>query len=214
MSDNESVGSLKDFIVKDASDVESIESERPVKRAKKEDPEVLNLMKEEAEKFAQNVQGTVVNGRTLRNREPESIEKRKPKDEYYERFGRAEEGRLLEKFTKKDIIDYMKSLEKDYKEDYEARGVVWPKLTMKMSLAEIREHYDGVKAFADLPDSDEESSEDEDGSEEEGSSEEEDSDEDSEDADDDADEDADEDSEDADEDASDSEEESEDDSDE
>jgi hypothetical protein len=118
-------------------------------------------MREEAAKFTQDVSGTVVNGRVLRSRATESIEKRKPKDEYYERFGRAEEARLLEKFTKKDIIDYLKSLEKEHRDAYEARGVKWPALNMRMSLADIREEYQNVKDFADLPDSDEEDSEEE-----------------------------------------------------
>jgi pyruvate/2-oxoglutarate dehydrogenase complex dihydrolipoamide acyltransferase (E2) component len=132
--------------------------EKPVsKKRKYEDPETIELLKQEAAEFAAGVTGTVVNGRTLRSRDPSSLEKRKPKDEYYERFGRADEEKLMEKFTKKDMIDFLKALEKDNREAYEAAGHEWPTLNVRMPLEEIREKYDAVKAFLDLPDSDAES---------------------------------------------------------
>ena len=160
MSDNEDdVGSLEDFIADDD------EAARELKRARieqnEEDADGIKALAEEAERFAGKVTGTVVGGRVLRSRDPEKIEARRPKDAYYERFGRQVEERLMEKFTKKDIIEFVKTLEKDYKESYEASGQQWPSLTTKMSLEAIREKYDAIKAFADLPDSDEETSEDE-----------------------------------------------------
>lgn len=167
-SDDESMGSLKDFIVDDAeaSDaseddadtVETASGARPAKKAK-EDPDTLKLMEEEAARFAGGVSGTTVGGRTLRSREPAKVEARKPRDEYYERFGRAEEERLMEKFTKKDIIEFVAKLAPEYREAYEATGAKWPHLTARMTLEAIREHYDKIKAFADLPDSEDEADE-------------------------------------------------------
>jgi len=176
MSDAEDdVGSLEDFIVDDE------EASRELKRARLEaqdddGDEAIKVLAEEAERFAGTVTGTIVGGRVLRSREPEKIEARRPKDAYYERFGRDVEARLMEKFTKKDIIEFVKTLEKEYREAYEATGETWPVLTTKMSLESIREKYDAIKVFADLPDSDDEtedSEEDVSGTEEEGTDEDE-----------------------------------------
>ena len=168
--DSDDAGSLKDFIVDDESNASDDEKKAP-KRSKQEDEaDALKTLEDEAKQFAGSISGTVVGGRTLRSREPAKVEARKPKDEYYERFGRAEEARLLEKFTKKDIIEFIKTLEDEWRAKYEAEGHVWPKLTARMSLDAIREQYDSIKAFAGLPDSDDEGSEDDDeGSDDEGS---------------------------------------------
>lgn len=185
--DEESVGSLKDFIVHDSadedidmtddesehsdttsSDEDSNDSEDsdvkpivPKPKRVKEDPEIIKLLAEEAEAFTKSIQGTVVGGRTLRSREPEKLEARKPKDMYYERFGRKEEIKALEKFTKKDIIEWVRKLAAQHKADYEAAGNAWPTLHIRMSLEAIRAEYDRIKKFLDLPDSDADSSDDE-----------------------------------------------------
>jgi hypothetical protein len=143
-TDDESVGSIKDFIVPD--DVISEESEKN------------ELEKEDLDKI-EPVVGTVVGGRVLRSRDPESIEKRRPKDDYYERFGRKEEEKLLIQDTKKDIVKYVKTLEAEWRVSYEESGKKWPVLNTKMSLEKIRSEYQDIKDFAKLPDSDDESSE-------------------------------------------------------
>lgn len=141
--------------------------ERPSKRRRHDETDELELMKAEAEKFAAGVAGTVVGGRTLRSRAPEHVESRKPRDAYYEKYGRAEEAKLMEKFTKKDIVEFVARLAPDHRASYEAAGHVWPSLNVRMSLDDIRAEYEKIKAFLDLPDSDKETSDDED--EEEGS---------------------------------------------
>jgi hypothetical protein len=137
------------------------EVERPNKRRRQDDTDELELMKQEAEKFAAGVSGTVVGGRTLRSRAPEHLESRRPRDEYYEKYGRAEEAKLMEKFTKKDIVEFVARLAPDHRDDYEAAGHKWPSLTTRMTLEDIRAEYEKIKAFLDLPDSDKETSEDE-----------------------------------------------------
>lgn len=171
--DEESIGSLKDFIVddtedgeivsddasEDASEAEEATEGRAAKKAKiVEDLDVVDQLVSEAKAFAANIQGTTVNGRTLRSRDPKALESRKPKDEYYERFGRDAEAKLLEKFTKKDIIEFVKDLEKENRAAYEAAGNTWPKLHARMSLDTIQEEYQKIKDFLDLPDSDGEES--------------------------------------------------------
>lgn len=171
--DEESIGSLKDFIVddtedgeivsddasEDASDAEEATEGRAAKKAKiVEDLNVVDQLVSEAKAFAANIEGTTVNGRTLRSRDPKALESRKPKDEYYERFGRDAEAKLLEKFTKKDIIEFVKDLEKENRAAYEAAGNTWPKLHARMSLDTIQEEYQKIKDFLDLPDSDGEES--------------------------------------------------------
>jgi hypothetical protein len=175
--DNESIGSLKDFIVNDdleeseasntedeMSDVdESSGSEsqgdiaEPVLKVK-EDPEVIKLLAEEAAEFTKSISGTVVGGRTLRSREPAKIEARKPRDMYYERFGNKEEAKALEKFTKRDIIKWVQKLASEHKHAYEAAGHAWPTLNARMSLEAIRNEYNKIKQFIGLPDSDAETS--------------------------------------------------------
>lgn len=177
-SDEESMGSLKDFIVEDSES--DVEEEPVVKKQKVEEP--IALLETEASQFVGQIEGSTVNGRTLRSREKLT----KPKDLYYERFGAKAEAEILEKFTKKDIIEFVKDLESEHKAGYEASGKTWPKLNTKMSLESIREHYDDIKAFAGLPDSDDETGSDEEPDssaedESEDESEEEDSDEESED---------------------------------
>jgi len=178
--DNESMGSLKDFIVDDnleesegsesedeMSDVdESSGSEsgddvvEPVVKVK-EDPEVIKLLAEEAAEFTKSISGTVVGGRTLRSREPAKIEARKPRDMYYERFGNKEEAKALEKFTKRDIIKWVQKLAAEHRVAYEAAGHAWPQLTARMSLEAIRQEYNKIKQFIGLPDSDAETSDEE-----------------------------------------------------
>jgi hypothetical protein len=192
-TDDESVGSIKDFIVPDdAVSEEKVESN---------DSE---LDKADLDKV-EPVVGTVIGGRVLRSRDPASIEKRKPKDSYYERFGRKEEEKLLIQDTKKDIVKFVKTLEAEWRISYEESGKKWPVLNTKMSLDKIRAEYQSIKDFAKLPDSDDES--DEDGEDDEDESEDDEDDDEDDDADeddesDDADEDDDADAEDdADEDA-------------
>jgi len=169
-SDAESMGSLKEFIVADEEIEQEDEGSEDVVMVAED--ETLRILKEEAEAFASSVQGTVVGGRTLRSRDPVKVEARRPKDSYMERFGREEEAKLMEKFTKKDIIEYLKTLESENREAYEATGAVWPKLTSRMTLEKIQEEYKKVKVFLDLPDSDDEESEDEGSDDEEVSDEE------------------------------------------
>jgi hypothetical protein len=164
--DEESIGSLKDFIVEDTescgAESSASDSEAAEPKAKKakviEDPDLVNQLVTEAKAFVANIQGTTVNGRTLRSRDPKALDARKPKDEYYERFGRDAEQKLLEKFTKKDIIEFVRDLEKENRADYEAAGHTWPKLHAKMSLDAIQDEYQKIKDFLDLPDSDGEES--------------------------------------------------------
>jgi hypothetical protein len=148
--DNESIGSLKEFIVDVAEDTTKLPEE-----------ELIDLLKEEASEFTKNgLKSTVIGGRSLRSRDPDSMEQRKPKDMYYERFGKQEEEKLMEKFTKKDIIEYIKTLQAEYKTAYEEAGNTWPSLNTKMSLEAIQEKYQHLKAFIGLPDSDDEDDED------------------------------------------------------
>lgn len=169
MSDDESLltdedaGSLVDFIVNDdTEEIEDADTEPEAKRARKEsddDSDGIKNLEEEAKKFVGEVQGTVVGGRVLRSREAEKVEARKPKDAYLERFGRAELLKLEEKDTKKDIIAFLKTLESEWRQKYEDAGNTWPSLNMRMSLEAVREKYDHVKQFAELPDSDDEGEE-------------------------------------------------------
>ena len=139
----------------------SVGADRPAKRRRHDEAQDIELMKNEAERFAAGVTGTVVGGRTLRSRAPEHVESRKPRDSYYEKYGRLEEEKLMEKFTKKDIVEFVARLAPDHKAEYEAAGYVWPALNVRMPLEAIRAEYDKIKAFLDLPDSDKETSEDE-----------------------------------------------------
>jgi len=150
-SDDESLGSLKDFIVND-----EVTSEKSPSEASETLVDVV-----------EPVDGTVVGGRMLRSRNPENIEKRKPRDEYYERFGRKEEEKLLIQDTKKDIVKFVKTLEEEWKAKYEASGLNWPSLNVRMSLERIRQEYQKIKDFANLPDSDDETSESEESGDEE-----------------------------------------------
>jgi hypothetical protein len=156
--DSDDAGSLVDFIVED----EETDTEPETKRARVEtddDSDGIKTLEEEAKQFVGEVQGTVVGGRVLRSRDAEKVEARKPKDEYLERFGRAELLKLEEKDTKKDIIAFLKTLEAEWRQKYEEAGNTWPSLNMRMSLEAVREKYDHVKQFADLPDSDDEGEE-------------------------------------------------------
>lgn len=134
------------------------DDERPKKKIKlaSEKEDETALLKEEAEKFTAGVKSTVVGSRVLRSRDPNEMEKRKAKDTYYERFGRAEEEKLMEKFKKKDIIDFLKTLESEWRSQYEQAGHKWPSPTLKWSLESIEEVYYPIKQFANLPDSDDE----------------------------------------------------------
>lgn len=158
------MGSLKDFIVPDDVDMadsaaEEDDDDAPDEVAvEEEDQQNLELMAAEAARITGGLSGTVVGGRTLRSREPAAVAARTTRDTYYERFGRADEAKLMEKFTKKDIIEFVGTLKSEYKESYEAAGNVWPVLTTRMSLDAIRSEYDKIKKFADLPDSDDEES--------------------------------------------------------
>jgi len=185
-NETESVGSLKDFIVDDEEEDDLVESEhedtsselsdssedssgeeseveepKPKKKRVAEDPEIIKMLAEEAEAFTKgSISGTVVGGRTLRSRAPEALNQRKPKDTYYERFGRKAEQEALEKFTKKDIIEWVRKLSLEHKSDYEARsGKSWPVLSPKMSLDTVQNEYSKIKTFLDLPDSDAEDDE-------------------------------------------------------
>lgn len=163
-SDEESRGSLDDFIVEDedvdmAAAADTVEEPEEEAMDVEEDAGSLELLAQEAARIAGTLTGTVVGGRTLRSRDPKAVEARKTKDTYYERFGRHDEAKLMEKFTKKDIIEFVGTLKAEYKEAYEASGQVWPTMTTRMSLEAIRAEYDKIKAFADLPDSDDESEE-------------------------------------------------------
>jgi len=157
---DDSVGSLVEFIAPE--EVVADEVKIPVA-----DEDIVEILKQEAEQFTKNITATIVNGRTLRSRDPKDLEKRKPRDLYYERFGKAEEERLMEKFTKKDIIEFLKKLEPEHKVAYEScNGNVWPSLNTKLSLEKITSEYKKVKVFLELPDSDDESETEDDDEEE------------------------------------------------
>jgi len=125
-------------------------------RLSKEKQDEIDELKAEAERFISGSSGTHVGGRTLRSRDAEAIEKRK--DTYYEKYAKQEEAKLMEKFLKKDIIDFLKKLEPEWRESFEATGRTWPSPKITMSLESIQELYKPVKEFANLPDSDEEDS--------------------------------------------------------
>jgi len=65
MSDDE--GSLKDFIVDDSVPVP--------KKLKLDESVEIEILKEEAQKFASNVNSTIIAGRVLRSRDPKEMEK-------------------------------------------------------------------------------------------------------------------------------------------
>lgn len=206
-SDDESMGSLKEFIVEEENESESSETESESDdetelteesdeddesddsddeeaeaeeaeeaeeskqddeknegpktkkiRLSKEKQDEIEELKAEAERFISGSSGTHVGGRTLRSRDAEAIEKRKPKDTYYEKYAKQEEAKLMEKFLKKDIIDFLKKLEPEWRESFEATGRTWPSPKITMSLETIQDMYKPVKEFANLPDSDEEDS--------------------------------------------------------
>lgn len=141
-SDDESVGSLEDFIVKDVEALPKVSEE-----------EEERLAREEAEKIVQNLKADQTTKYSLRDRTT-----LKPVvDPYMERFGNAEARRLHEEDEKKDIIKFVKELEAEFKESYIAAGHAWPVLKVKMSLDTIRGFYQPLKEFAGLPDSDDES---------------------------------------------------------
>jgi len=148
---NESLGSLVDFIVNEDQAVVKEDDASSDVHSTVDD---IELLKEETKKLTEGLVSTIVNGRCLRSRDPKSLEARKPKDEYYERFGRQQEQQVMEKFTKKDIIDYVLKLKTEYKSAYEESGQTWPTLSMKMSLEKIQEEYKKIKEFANLPESD------------------------------------------------------------
>jgi len=181
--DMESIGSLKDFIVPDPEDEDDVENDLVLDQQRPAEDNDIELLKKEAVEFAKldTLQTSVVNGRTLRSRDKSAMDARKPKDLYYERFGKQQEEVLMEKFTKKDIIEYVQKLKEDNCVAYEAARGPWPQLSMKMSLQTIQTEYQNIKDFLGLPDSDDESSD----------AEEDDADEDDEELDDDAEEDED-----------------------
>jgi hypothetical protein len=156
-SSEESMGSLKDFIVQDEDSEPEITEILQAAAGNEDDAAIL---KAEAEAFlrrpldASGNTGTTVGGRTLRNR----AELKPPKDDYYERFGRKAEEALMEKFTKEDIIEYIKSLEGAHKAEYEHKVGPWPKLNKRQSLDTIYAEYSKIKDFLGLPDSDDEAS--------------------------------------------------------
>jgi signal recognition particle subunit SEC65 len=156
-SDDESSGSetSDDSAIEEDSEVEE---PKPKKKRVAEDPELIKMLAEEAEAFTKGpLQGTVVGGRTLRSRAPEQMDKRKPRDNYYERFGRKAEQEAIEKFTKKDIIEWVRKLALEHKAEYEtSTGQAWPVLTPKMSLDTIQSEYKKIKRVLELPDSDQE----------------------------------------------------------
>jgi hypothetical protein len=150
-SDDESVGSLKDFIVKDVEALPKVSEEEEEK-----------LAREEAEKLVQNLKADQTTKYSLRDRTT-----LKPVvDPYMERFGNTEARRLHEEDEKRDIIKFVKELEAEFKESYVAAGHAWPVLKIKMSLDAIRAFYQPLKEFAGLPDSDDESGIEEDESDE------------------------------------------------
>ena len=65
----------------------------------------------------------------------------------------------MEKFNKKDTVEFIKKLEKDHRADYEGAGFKWPVVNVRMTLEKIREEYAPLKKFLELPDSDVEDSE-------------------------------------------------------
>lgn len=81
---------------------------------------------------------TEVNGRTLRDRS----QIQKPKDTYWEKYGAKDYEKLLEKDHKKDILDDLKSIKKDYERHKEEYPEVpsefkWPVVSMKDSLETV-----------------------------------------------------------------------------
>ena len=164
--DDESISTSEDDDeVEDDSDDESTEEEESVDeiepvvkkpRLVKESKDDIQVLAEEAKAFAAEIKGTQIGTRVLRSRDPASMEARKAKDLYYERFGKAEEASLMEKFKKKDIIDFLKTLESEWRTKYEAAGHVWPSPNMRQSLESIEAVYYPLKEFAGLPDSDDE----------------------------------------------------------
>ena len=123
-SDEDDIGSLKDFIEDDA----------PVERlAVPEDgPELVEILKEEAKSLGP-LASVEVNGRTLRDRNT----LKKPVDEYLLKNQKDIEALAL-KEEKQDLIDELKELQKEYKEKYAALVPQPEKATTKKSLEDIK----------------------------------------------------------------------------
>lgn len=143
---------LEGFIVKDAeyrkrqkkdgedtSDNDEAEEEEEAPDDLPEDgPELAKVLVEEASKITSNLTSTVVGGRSLRDRS--KIEK--PKDSYWEKFGKKDYEKLMIKDQKKDFLDEIRAIKKDYEKnptDYPTPpdDFRWPSVSMKDTIEAI-----------------------------------------------------------------------------
>jgi hypothetical protein len=97
-----------------------------------DDEEVQAILREEAAKITSNIQTTVVNGRTLRDRTTLAA----PKDEYWERFGKRTSEKLAVVEHKREMLDDIKAWKKEFAGTKE---FAWPNLTLRNSTETIEE---------------------------------------------------------------------------
>jgi hypothetical protein len=146
-SSSDDAGSLVEFIVNEA----------PAAEVLAEDHDSDEEAVKEAIKLTENLPVSVIGGYSMRRRN-EGGQAKPARDAYMERFGYEAQKKLLEKDEKDDIIKYVQKLSVEFKGPFEEAGNSWPILNSRMSLHDIREKYEQIKKFADLPDSDDESS--------------------------------------------------------
>jgi len=141
---------LGGFIVKDASDSDSEVSAEDVPD---DDDAVQELLREEAAKVTANLQATVVNGRSLRDRSKITA----PKDAYWERFGKKTSEKLAVVENKREMLDDIKAWKKEFSGVNES--FVWPSVSMKSSTEAVEEaHRLVIETFElELADDDEDS---------------------------------------------------------
>lgn len=132
---------LGGFIVQDKSDSESEVSAEDIPD---DDDAVQELLREEAERLTQNLQQSVVNGRSLRDR----TKLAPPKDAYWERFGKKTSEKLAVVEHKREMLDDLKAWKKEFMGVNET--FVWPTVSMKSSTATIEEAHQLVIATFEL----------------------------------------------------------------
>jgi hypothetical protein len=104
--------------------------------------ELIKVLQEEAEKIVGQIDGTNVNGRTLRNR----TKIQAPVDHYMERFGKRTLAKLAVSEEKREMLDDIKAWRKEFQD----ATIEWPTVNMKDSIESIRTAHTKVIADLDL----------------------------------------------------------------
>lgn len=126
---------------KDDSESESEESlEEEVPELPEDGPELAKVLEEEAKAITGNINATVVNGRTLRDRTKITS----PKDQYWERFGTKTMAKLSVVEEKREMLDDIKAWKKEFNNDPGCPPITWPNLTLKDSIDKIKEAHQYV----------------------------------------------------------------------